>query len=59
MGLRDLSLSMQGFPYDFPITFPGADTRDFGSYNSQGFPYTFPVVFTNDEGSRELSDPEE
>ncbi len=33
--------------------------RDISSHDSKGFTYTFPITFANEEGSRDIGDPEE
>jgi len=62
---RNLSLSMLGFPYNFPLTFPGADARDLGDDNDEfkevarfgihrGYPYTYPFYYSGEAIPRDL-----
>lgn len=46
MGLRDISDDND-------------EVRDISSHDSKGYPYTYPITYADEEGSRDISDPEE
>ena len=60
--LRNLSLHLYRFPYEFPIELVNEEARDIADFSDRGlslpfgrFPYDFPINLTNAE-TRDLKE---